>query len=184
LRRVVAVAVVLAAIVAGLLAYFAVRGGDGDPAVAHVGREPIRKSQLETVIRHFRLEAQGEGRQFPSESTPAGRHTRDRLLGLLVYRTELRQAARRLGVRVTRVQVLRRLRSASGGEEANPDAFAYGSAEAQLLFEAIFFKVTHDVKAPTQAELNARRNAAMKRFVDRLQRETKVRYEPGYAPGS
>jgi transposase len=184
LRRVAAVAVLLAAIVAGLLAYFAVRGGGGDPAVAHVGREPIRKSQLETVIRHFRLEAQAEGRQFPSESTPAGRHTRDRLLGLLVYRTELRQAARRLGVRVTRVHVLRRLRSASGGEEANPDAFAYGSAEAQLLFESVYRKVTRDVKARTQAELSARKNATMKRFVDRLQRETKVRYEPGYAPGS
>jgi transposase len=40
------------------------------------------------------------------------------------------------------------------------------------------------VKARTQAELSARKNATMKRFVDRLQRETKVRYEPGYAPGS
>lgn len=184
MTRVVAVAVVLAAIVAGLLAYFALRGGGGDPAVAHVGGVPIRKSQLESVMRHFRLEAKAEGRQFPSESSPAGRRTRARLLGLLVYRTELRQAARRLGVRVTRVQVLRRLRSASGAEEANPDAFAYDSAEGQLLFEAIFFKVTRDVKAPTQAELNARRNAAMNRFVGRLQRETKVRYEPGYAPGS
>lgn len=184
MRRVAAVAVVLAAIVAGLLVYLAVRDRGGDPAVAHVGREPIRKSQLETVIRHFRLEAQAEGRQFPSESSPAGRRTRDRLLGLIVYRTELRQAARRLGVRVTRVQVLRRLRTASGGEEANPDAFAYGSAEAQLLFEALYRRVTRDVKAPSQAELSARKNAAMKRFVDRLQRETKVRYEPGYAPGS
>ena len=36
----------------------------------------------------------------------------------------------------------------------------------------------------TQAERSARRNQAMAAFVARLQRETKVRYEPGYAPGS
>src|SRR4051812_1918129 len=43
LRRAVAVAVVLAAIVAGLLAYLAVRGGGGDPAPAHGSGEASRE---------------------------------------------------------------------------------------------------------------------------------------------
>jgi hypothetical protein len=172
------VGVALAAVVVGVVVYLAVRGGDGDPVVARVGSEPIHKSQLETVVRHFRLEAEAEGRPFPAESTPTGRQTRNRLLGVLVYRAELRQAARRLGIRVTRVQVLRRLNNSGGGEEAKPDAFAYGSVEAQLLYERIYAKVTRGIR---QA---ARRNAAATRYVSRLQRETKVRYEPGYAPGS
>ena len=177
MRRAVVVGIALVAIVAGVVVYLAVGGGGGDPVVAHVGSEPIRKSQLETVVHHFRLEAEAEGRPFPADSSPSGRRARNRLLGVLVYRTELRQAARRLGIQVTRVQVLRRLNSSAGGEEATPDAFAYGSVEAQLLFERIYAKVTRGIR---QA---ARRNGAMTRFVNRLQRETKVRYEPGYSPG-
>ena len=178
MKRAAAVALALAAIVAGTATYFAVRGGGGDPTVARVAGEPITKSRLEAVVRHFRIQAEQEGNPFPSESTPEGRRTRNRLLGLIVYRTELRQAARRLGVHVTRLQVLRRLTSSSGGEDATPDAFAYGSVETQLLYEEIFAKVTRGIR---QA---ARRNEAMTRFVKRLQKDTKVRYEPGYGPGS
>jgi len=179
MKRALVVGVALAAVVAGAVAYLTLRGGEGDPVVARVGGESITKSQLETVVHHFRLEAEQEGNPFPSESTPAGRRARNRLLGLLVYRAELRQAARRLGVRVTRTQVLRRLHSSSGGgEEATPDAFAYGSVETQLLFEGIYAKVSRSIR---QA---ARRNDAMTRFVNRLQKQTRVRYEPGYAPGS
>ena len=36
----------------------------------------------------------------------------------------------------------------------------------------------------TEAQRSARRNRRMAEFVARLERETKVRYEPGYAPGS
>jgi hypothetical protein len=185
-RRVAVVALVLAiALAAGL--FFALRGGgEGNKPVAHVGGESIDKSQLDAVVRHFEREAENEGRPLPDGSSDAGRRLRNRLLGLIVYRVELRQAARRLGISVTRVQVLRRVESSRGGEEATttPDSFDYGSAETQLLTEAIFRKVTRHVKAPTQARLSAKRNAAMTRFVARLQRETEVRYEPGYAPGS
>jgi hypothetical protein len=185
LRRVAVVVALVLAIALAAALFFAFRGGgEGDTPVAHVAGEPIEKSQLEGVVRHFQLEAQNEGRPLPNESTGAGRRLRNRLLGLIVYRVELRQAARRLGITVTRVQVLRRMQSSGGSEEATPDAFEYGSAEAQLLAEAIFRKVTRGVKAPTQAKLSAKRNAAMARFVARLQRKTEVRYEPGYAPGS
>jgi hypothetical protein len=39
------------------------------------------------------------------------------------------------------------------------------------------------VQGSDQAELSARRNAKWTDFLARLQRETKVRYEPGYEPG-
>ena len=164
--------------------FLGLRSGGGDKTVAHVGGEPITMSQLEAVVAHFRTEAVKEGKPFPSESSGAGKRTRNQLLGLLVYRLELRQAARRLGIDVTPVQVLKRLQVSAGSEEASRDSFEYGSAETQLLFEAIYRKVTSGVKAPTRAELSARRNEAMSRFVARLQRSATVRYEPGYAPGS
>ncbi len=161
-------------------------GGEKDEIVAHVGGQPITERELEPVVDHFREEAKHEGRQFPHEDTPSFRRARNRLLALLVYRVELRQAARRLGVGVSQEQVSWRLPRDGGQEENGEDEgdFARDSVEAQLLYEGIFRKVTRDVKAPTQAELSARRNRGMAGFVSRLQRETKVRYEPGYAPGS
>jgi hypothetical protein len=160
-------------------------GGNGNPTVAKVGGESITQKQLDAVVAHFRSEAQREGKSFPDEKSAGFKQLRNRLLGLLVYRAELRQAAAGLGVGVTRLEVLKRLQSAGGSdpEGAERDSFEYGSAETQLLYERIFEKVTRRIAAPTPAELAARRNKAMARYVARLRRETQVRYEPGYAPG-
>ena len=183
LRRAATLGLVLGAIV--MTAVLLRAGGDGDPTVARVGGKPIARSQLSAVVDHFRIEAKGEGKPFPDEGSAAFERLRNRLLGLLVYRTELRQAAARLGVGVTRLEVLKRLQSSGGAdpEGTDRDSFEYGSAETQLLYERIFEKVTRGVTAPTPAELAARRNEAMGRYVARLKRETQVRYEPGYAPG-
>ena len=75
----------------------------------------------------------------------------------------------------------------AGGEEegdANGDTYARDTVEAELLKEGIAAKVTRGVTGKTLAERSARRNAALATYLARLQRETKVRYEPGYAPGS
>ena len=181
--RLAAVAVLVGgAILGGLL----LRGGHSDPAVAHVAGEAITREQLETAVDHFRTEAQREGIPFPDEDTARFRALRNRLLGVLVYRAELSQAARRLGISISNVQVLRRLNAAKPAGEAPEEAadrFEYATVEAQILYERIYAKVTRRITAPTTAELAARRNTAMKHYVDRLERETKVRYEPGYAPG-
>jgi len=161
-------------------------GGDGGTAVANVGGEAVTQKQLDAVVAHFRDEARREGNSFPGEGSPAFKRIRTRLLGLLVYRTELDQAARRLGIAVSDEDVSRRLPAPQGSgeeEDAPGDSFPRDTVKAQLLYEGIFRKVTRDVKAPTQAELSARRNRVMAEYVVRLQRETKVRYEPGYAPG-
>jgi SurA N-terminal domain len=159
LKRLAAVVVIAGAgVIAGLL----LRGGHSDPAVAHVGGETITHDQLAIAVDHFRTQAKQEGTPFPDEDSARFRTLRNRLLGVLVYRAELSQAARRLGMSVTNVQVLRRLNAAKGAGEA---------------------EVTRGITAPTTAELAARKNAAMGRHIDRLERETQVRYEPGYAPG-
>jgi hypothetical protein len=181
LRRGVALAVLLGgAVLAVVLLH---TGGDDNPTVAHVEGQPIKRKQLDAVVDHFRLEAKAEGKPFPDESTLSFKRARNRLLGLLVYRAELRQAAARLGVQVRPVEVVRRLRASGEPGETSRDSFDYGSVETQLLYQRIFAKVTRGVSAPTTAELAARRNRAMNRFLAGLKRDTEVRYEPGYAPG-
>jgi hypothetical protein len=176
---------VLAVVLAGaILAAVLLRAsGQGNPTVARVAAEPVTQKQLDAMVEHFRLEAKAEGKPFPDEDSEAFRRLRNQLLGLLVYRTELRQAASRLGVRVTQVEVVRRLQRSGEPGEADRDSFEYGSVQAQLLLERISAKVTRGIKAPTLAERAERRNRALSRYLARLRRETQVRYEPGYAPG-
>jgi SurA-like protein len=184
-RRAAALVLLLGLVV--LVAALIRGGGHDDETIARVGRQGITEKQLATVVDHFRLEAKREGKPFPDEGSSNFRAVRNRLLGLIVYRTELQQAARRLGVRVTPVQVLRRLHPAGGEaehEQEDRDSFEYGSVETQLLYEEVFRKVTRGVEAPNQPELSARRNQAMTRYLARLRRETRVRYEPGYGPSS
>jgi hypothetical protein len=175
--------IALAALTAVLLAGC---GGNGNPTVAKVGGESITQKQLDAVVAHFRSEAQREGKSFPDEKSAGFKQLRNRLLGLLVYRTELSQAADRFGLTVTDSEISKRLVTPAGSEQegGSGDTFPRDSVASQILYERIFNRVAHDVKAPTQAELSARRNKAMADFVARLQRETKVHYEPGFAPGS
>jgi hypothetical protein len=161
-------------------------GSGGDKAVAHVNGDAITRDELDVVVDHFRTKAQSEGKSFPEEGTAAFEQTRNQLLGLLVYRTELRQAAHRLGVEVGPDEIGKRLAATGAGQEegSKPDEFARDAVEVQLLTERISAKVTRGVTGATPAETAARKNQKLRTFLARLQRETKVSYEPGYAPGS
>jgi len=182
MRRLATVAALCAALLAGCGG-----GGGGKEAVAHVAGDPIPKQQLDDVVAHFRAETEHEGSTFPKEGTEEFRKFRDQLLGLLVYRLELRQAAHRLGVAASPDEIAKRLATAkSGGDEEGEapgsDTFARDSVEAQLLIEGIYAKVTRGVEGGTAAQTIARKNARMTAFLKRLREGTEVRYEPGYGP--
>jgi hypothetical protein len=163
-------------------------GGSGDKTVAEVGGQNVTQQQLDALVQHFRQEAQSEGKDFPAEGTRTFAQLRNQLLGLLVYRAELKQGAGRLGVTVSDAELSTRLAAVPAGGEAegdtNGDTFARDSAEAELLKEGIAANVTRGITGKTLAERSARRNEALAKYLARLQRETTVRYEPGYAPGS
>ncbi len=160
-------------------------GSGGSGAVAHVNGKPITQEQLDALVDHFRNEAKAEGRPFPEGGTAVFRHQRNALLGLLVYREELRQAADRLGVGVSEDEISKRLAAAvSEEQEQSGDSFAHDSIEAQLFYEHLFRKVTRRVKAMSPRELSGERLRVMKAFVAKVQREARVRYEPGFAPSS
>ena len=157
-------------------------GSGGGKPVAHVGGDTITTKQLDALMAHFKREAQREGSAFPNSGTAEYRKLQSQALGLLVYRTELRQAADRLGVKVDQNELTKRLAAANGGSEqegdTNGDTFARDSVEAQLETEGIAAKVTRGTRSA------AVRNRKLAAFLQQLQLRTKVRYEPGYAPGS
>ena len=160
----------------------------GEKAIAHVGKQTITKEQLERTVEHFREEAKNEGKPFPAEGSAGLKQAEDRLLALLVYRAELADQAQTMGIRVADDQVEKR--AGAGGSEAEADkegrAFARDSVRAQLLYEAIYSKVTASAAGNTP-QAAAKRNRLATRFIERMKRDyakNKVRYEPGYAPGS
>ncbi|HVD12506.1 MAG TPA: SurA N-terminal domain-containing protein [Gaiellaceae bacterium] len=180
--RTLAAAALCAALLAGCGG-----GSDGGKAVAHVGPEAITQKELDAVVAHFRNEFQLEGRSFPPEGTRAFTQASNQLLGLLVYRTELKQAARKLGVEADPNEIGKRLAATGAGEqEGTPggDSFARDAVEVQILTEKIYAKVTAGVTRTTRAQTSQRRNQRMTAFLKRLRNGTEVRYEPGYAPGS
>jgi hypothetical protein len=63
-------------------------------------------------------------------------------------------------------------------------SLGYSHPIEYTLPEGIAAKVTRRVGGKTAAERAARRNRALAAYLARFQRETKVRYEPGFAPGS
>ena len=160
------------------LALLAGCGGGGDKTLATVGGDEITTAQLDALVAHFRAEARLEGNPFPEDGSARLEKARNQLLGLLVYRTELKQAAERLGVQIRESEIARRLPTGEQEGDTRGDTFPHDSVEAQLREERLFARVT-------QGEMSAsERNGSWAEFLARLQRETKVRYEPGYGPGS
>jgi hypothetical protein len=154
-------------------------------AVAHVGGTPITAVQLRAGIEQLRADRRrkGEGEEFPDPGTPAYKRVQDSVIALLVFHAELERAADRLGVTVDGDEVDRVIDAGGGapgeseGGSLGKDAreFARESVRAQLLYQRIYERVTRDARD---------RRLAMSRFVERMRDSAKVRYEPGYAPGS
>jgi len=182
-------------LLAGLALIAAGCGGEkAQRPVAFVGDTAILGEQFDAAVDQLRADRRrkGESEEFPEPGTVGYRHLRDSVLGLLVFRAELRQAAQRLGIQVRDGEV-ERLIDAGGGAPGEAEGGSLGAAareiardsvRAQLLYQRIYEEVTSSVTAPTAAELSARRRAAMARFITRMKNTARVRYEPGYAPGS
>jgi hypothetical protein len=162
-------------------------GDEPEHPVAFVGDTAIAREQLDAAIGQLRADRRrkGEIEEFPNEGTPGYRRLRDSVLSVLVFRAELEQTAERLGIRVGDDEV-ERLIEAGGGAPGEGEGGSLGrearelardSIRAQLLYQRIYAKVTRRVTAQRRLE-------AMSRFIARMRKTARVRYEPGYAPGS
>jgi SurA-like protein len=152
-------------------------GGDSNTPVAHVGSEPITRTQLDEAVGHFEDEAAAEGRRFPDKGSKAYRTVERQALGLLVYRTQLVQSAAKLGVPVSASEVQQRM-SGSAEAEGSSD-FARDTVQAQIAYEHIYRRVTAGSTA-------SGREAAMRKWIERMKRAYggEVSYEAGFGPAS
>ena len=91
---------------------------------------------------------------------------------------EVNKEVEQLGVTVKESEVARRLPTGQEEGDTHADTFAHDTVENQIRVERLFARVT-------SGEMSAgERNTTWAEFLARLRRETKVRYEPGYGPGS
>src|SRR5256885_16167043 len=135
--------------------------GGGSKGVAHVGSQEITQQQLDALVKHFRHQAELEGKDFPKDGTTGFVQLRNQLLGLLVYRAELQQAADRLGVKLDQDTVNQRLAAAqSSGEEGgdpNGGTDARGSSGSGVPKEGNAGEGTRDGAGQTAPQRAARR---------------------------
>ena len=154
----------LAALVAAL-ALVGCGGSDSsgevpNDAVAVVGDQEISKQQFDALIAQARASAKQQKRDFPKAGTPEHKNLQNQGLEYLVRRAEFAQKAEDLDVEVTDKQVDERLEQLKkqfyGGDDKKFKASlekllltedqVRNDVRAQLLEEALYKKVTEDVK--------------------------------------
>jgi len=106
-------------------------GGEEEQAVVTVGERTISEGEVERALEHFREESEREGREFPEEDAPGFERARDQIVGLLVYRAQIAEGARRLGVQVSDDEVERRAERAREGEGEEAEAEGEEGEEAE-----------------------------------------------------
>ena len=148
-------------------------GSDGSKdvpsdAVAVVGDQEISKAQFDALIAQARASAKQQKRDFPKAGTPEFKNLQTQGLDYLVRRAEFEQKADDLDVKVSEKQVDERLEQLKkqfyGGDDKKFKASlakllltvdqVKKDVRAQLLEEAIYKKVTEDVKV-TDEEIDA-----------------------------
>jgi hypothetical protein len=195
------------ALVVPLVAALAACGGENETTVARVGKTKVTAAQLEHVIEQSRERILESGQKPPKAGSPAYATLRKQALGLVVYRAELAEQARRLGVRVDEDEIERRIgQSASEEEDKDAEAGIEDAVRAQVIYEQLFDRVTGNaavneneiaryyrehpaffakppkpltaVRSSIRAQLlAAKRNDAMKRFLARMQSDLGAQIE-------
>ena len=134
-------------------------------AVAVVGDQEIAKSQFDSLIAQAEASAKEQKRPFPKAGTPEYKNLQNQGLEYLVRRAEFEQKAEDLDVEVSDKQVSERLEQLKkqfyGGDDKKFKASlaklklsedqVKKDVRAQLLEEAIYKKVTEDVKVTDKA---------------------------------
>jgi foldase protein PrsA len=145
-------------------------GGDEeavpDDAIAVVGDDEITKAEFDALIGQARAGYKTQKREFPKVGTPEYNNLKNQAVRYLVERAQFAQRAEELDVTVTDKQVDDRLAqirtqyfggsqkrlAAALEQQGTTEAQVRNDIRAQLVQEAIFKKVTGDVKV-TDAEI-------------------------------
>lgn len=166
MKRVFSTAVLVLAIAMFAVACGSDGGNDSVPAnsVAVVGDQTIPKSEFDDLIAYAKRSYDAQKRPFPKVGTPEYVQLRDQAMRFLVQRTQFEVKADELGIDVSDDAVDKRIdqyiKERHGGDkkkfEAELKQQGLSSAQARdiiranLIQEAIFNKVTKDVKVSDQ----------------------------------
>jgi hypothetical protein len=159
-RLAVVAAVVVVALGAAGIAALARHGSGGGKTVTSIAGHEIKQSEVDLTVDHFHEEADTEGKPFPAKGTREYAQVEKLATGLLVDRAKIEAAAGKIGVHVTGAQVDARLAVHSAEQEGSAirvkaeAAFRRATAQAQLVTEAVFRKVTAAIRV-TPAEVRA-----------------------------
>jgi foldase protein PrsA len=166
------VLILVLSVLFGLLAAGCGGGGGSanvpSDAVAVVGDQTITKAQFDQLINQAKKSYSSQKRTFPKAGSTEYEQLKQQAMQYLVQRDEFAQKAKDLDVEVTDKQIQDRLAQIKkqyfGGSEKRykeqlqkqglTDEQVRDDVQAQLVSEAIFKKVTEDVKV-TDADLQA-----------------------------
>ena len=171
----------LVVLLAGALA-----GCDDSETVARVGDREIGEADVEHVFEHFEEEFRREGRELPDEGSEAQRNLERNVLGLIVFRVQLEEAAAKLGIRLDEEEVEERVRRAreaeSGveggeGEEEGEEEEEEGEAAEAYFENAVRIQLLRERVA---AELGGA--DALEAWTAKAQRDFPAEYEEGWEP--
>jgi len=154
-------ALVLALVAAGC-------GGDEEvpkDAVAVVDGEKIAKSEFDAIVAQAKKSYKTQKREFPKAGSQEYQTLKNQVVGFLVQRVEFEQKAEELDIEVTEKQVDARLEQIKkqyfGGDakkyakqlkdQGLTDKQVRADIRSQVVSEAIFEKVTADVKVDDKA---------------------------------
>ncbi|HEY6960653.1 MAG TPA: SurA N-terminal domain-containing protein [Gaiellaceae bacterium] len=149
-----------------ILAVLAAGCGGGSAAklqssdVAVVGSDHIGKTDFDALIAQAKRSYAQQGRKFPQQGTADYQTIKGQAVTLLVQQAEREEKAKSMGITISDSDVQKRLdlikKQYFGGSEANykkrlksqhiTDAQVREDIKAQLVSEAVFNKVTKDVK--------------------------------------
>jgi hypothetical protein len=127
-----------------LAAFAAACAGDSE-TVARVGGQKISEEDVERLVEHYEEEFEREGREFPERGSDDYEAAERRVLGLIVFRKQLEQAASELDIHVAEEEIEERLEdSAEAAEEAEGEegeAFFENAITIQLVREKVAAKL-------------------------------------------
>ena len=157
--------IVLVAVIGLLLGLFAAGCGGGSgkvpkDAVASVDGTPVPQSQFDGLITQARKSYTAQKRDFPKAGSSELQTLRNQAVQFLVQRVEFEKEAKGLGIEVSEKQVASRLAQIKKqyfggddkkyakqlGQQGLSDEQVKADIRSQLVSEAIFKKVTADVK--------------------------------------
>jgi hypothetical protein len=167
----------LSALAATLAAAALLSACGGGETIARVGDRDVSEEDVERLVEFYEEETVREGREPPVEGTEAHRRLEIVLLGQIVYRQQLEQAAaEEFGIELDEEEVEARLEESAEGEGEEGEGGEEEGAARAFIENAVRIQL---VKEKVAARIG---NDGLQAWLEKATRTVPVEYEEGWAP--